>query len=94
MSRFDSGLGYCGGCAVTFFDPCPNAPPCAHLSGRHDVPGDYEDPAPVCCVDGCDCGAQAIRQDALAEEIRAGVASLNAALAAARERREAGLRPD
>lgn len=34
---------------------CPNTPPCLHARIAHDVE-DADDPLPMCCVDGCDCG--------------------------------------
>lgn len=37
---------------------CPNTPRCEHPSFVHDV-DTYEDPRPVCCVDGCWCGKTA-----------------------------------
>lgn len=37
---------------------CPNTPQCPHPGLLHDVSGDYEDPRPTCCADGCDCGKE------------------------------------
>lgn len=39
----------------SFWDPCPNLPPCPHYAWVHDIeePGD---PFPTCCGDGCGCG--------------------------------------
>lgn len=35
---------------------CPHHPPCEHPAMAHDVSGDPEDPAPMCCAEGCQCG--------------------------------------
>lgn len=43
---------------------CPNQPPCEHPSLIHDVSGDPEDPKPMCCADGCDCGQPATAETA------------------------------
>lgn len=34
---------------------CPNTPRCEHPGLIHDI-WDYDDPRPMCCADGCDCG--------------------------------------
>jgi hypothetical protein len=34
---------------------CPNEPRCPHMGLLHDI-NDYDDPAPMCCVEGCACG--------------------------------------
>lgn len=35
---------------------CPNDPPCEHPATDHDFSDDPEDPAPMCCIEGCQCG--------------------------------------
>lgn len=34
---------------------CPNTPPCEHPAWIHDIDS-YDDPKPMCCADGCNCG--------------------------------------
>lgn len=34
---------------------CPNDPPCAHSGLLHDIDS-LDDPKPMCCADGCNCG--------------------------------------
>jgi hypothetical protein len=44
---------------------CPNDPPCPHAALLHDIE-DYDDPSPMCCVEGCDCGQPSmVQQDTL-----------------------------
>jgi hypothetical protein len=43
---------------------CPNTPRCPHPGLIHDI-DDYDDPKPMCCVEGCGCGQNATAGDAV-----------------------------
>lgn len=41
---------------------CPNDPPCPHSGVIHDIYAP-DDPRPVCCADGCQCGKEGRTHD-------------------------------